>query len=155
VIKLSWLQMAHPEFQQAARQIWNCPMLDAKTSYAAHRIQLGIQKTEKDIRDLRIALCKKYAKVDENGKLLSDERGMVIFETPEQNQKFEEEFTEEFQKRFMELKVKKLDFEKLANIRGISPAQWEHLIPIMDNLPPEDEEPTLPPEIPEAEPAKD
>jgi hypothetical protein len=129
-------------------------MLDAKTSYSAHRIQQGIQKVDKEIRDLRIELCQKHGKKDENGKLINDERGFITFESPEKNKEFEEEFTKIFNERKVELKVSKLDFEKLANVRGITPSMWEHLIPIMDNLPPEDEEPVLP-EIPEGEPAQE
>lgn len=139
MIKLSWLELAHPHFQQAVRAIWDCPMLDARTSYSAHRIQKGIESTEKEIRNLRISLCEKYAKKDEHGKNVTDERGWITFETPEKNKEFEEAFQKEFQSRSLELKVTKLDFEKIQDIRGITPSMWEHLLPIMDNLPTEDE----------------
>lgn len=152
MIKLTWLQLANPYFQQAMRSIFDCPMLDAKTSYSAHRIQQGIQHVDKEIKDLRIELCNKYGKKDESGKLINDERGFITFESPEKNREFEAAFTKEFSERSLELKVTKLDFEKIINVRGITPSMWEHLVPIMDNLPPEEEEPVLP-EIPEGEPA--
>jgi hypothetical protein len=140
MIRMSWLALAHPQFQNAIRSIWECPMLDARTSYSAHRIQQGIQKTEKDIRNLRIKLCEKWGKKDENGNVVNDEQGFILFERKEDNEAFEKEFRDEFQARELVLKVSKLDFEKLAQVRGITPSMWEFLAPIMDNLPKDEDE---------------
>src|SRR5271165_5602869 len=110
MIKMTWLQLAHPLFQQAVNNVFDCPMLDAKTSYTAHRIMQGLSKVEKQIRDLRIEICGKFAKKDEDGKIMQDERGFITFDTPEQNREFEAEFTKIFQERTLELNTNKMDF---------------------------------------------
>ncbi len=139
MISLSWLQIANPYFQQAVNSIWDCPMLDAKTSYSAHRINQGISSVDKEIKNMRIELCNKYAKKDENGKLITNEKGFVTFETPEKNKEFEDEFQKEFNSRRLELKVTKINFENIISVRGITPRMWEFLEPIMDNLPKDEE----------------
>lgn len=139
MINLTWLQMAHPHFQEAVDVIWNCPQLDGETSYRAHRLRLGIEKTNKDIAEMRKGILNKYGKKDENGKLINDERGFIQFDKPEDHKAFEEEFTKEFSSRSMDLKINKLDFRKLAVVRGITPKFWEHLEPITDNLPQDEE----------------
>lgn len=142
MIKLTWMELATPQFQQAVNVIWDCPMLDGATSYTAHRIKKGIEKTEKDVRDLRIKICNKWAKKDANGKVVSNEAGYVEFEKPEDQRSLEEEFEKEFQERSLMLQVSKLDFQKLASVRGITPRMWEFLAPVCDNLPEEEPEET-------------
>lgn len=139
MIELTWLQMAHPEFNAAVQAIWNCPNLEAQTSYAAHRIQKQIEKADKEIKQLRMDLCDKYGKKDDNGKLVTDERNFITFKSPEDNKKFEKEFTAEFQKRKVVMKVTKIDFHQLTQVRGITPRHWEFLEPIVENLPPMEE----------------
>jgi hypothetical protein len=144
MISMTWLELANPQFQDAVRVIFDCPMLDAKTSYSAGRIYQGIAKTEADIRKLRMELCSKWAKKDDEGKNVTDPRGNIVFKEDGDQAKFEAEFMEEFQKRKLELKVNKIDFEKLASVRGITPRSWEHLKPIVENLPSEEPEEELP-----------
>jgi hypothetical protein len=144
MITLTWLELANPLFQQAVGAIWDCPSLDGHTSYSAHRIRQGIEKVEKDVKDLRLALCKKHGKKDADGKLINDERGWIQFETPEIGKQFEEEFTKEFSERSLEMKVTKLNFEKLVQVRGITPRMWEFLQPVVENLPAESEAPVEP-----------
>lgn len=140
MIELTWLHMANPQFHQAINTIWDCPQMDAATSYSAHRIKQKIEKVDKEIRDLRMEICKKYGKKDESGKLINDERGYIVFDKPEDNKAFEEEFTKEFNHRKAQLKVSKIDFKNLAQVRGLPPRCWEFLAPIVDNLPVEEED---------------
>lgn len=135
MITLTWLELANPAFQDAVQVIWDCPMLDGHTSYSAHRIQSGIAVVEKEIAHFRKNLTQKHGKKDEHGKLINDERGYIVFDTPEQHKAFEAEFTEKFKTRKIELKVNKIDFEKIVNVRGITPSMWQYLMPIIDNLP--------------------
>jgi len=137
MIRIKWMDLANPYFQDAVRVIWDCPMLDAPTSYSAHRIYSGVAEVEKQIRVLRMALIDKYAKKDEHGKPVTDPRGHIEFETEEKHKEFEAEFQKEFEARHLELKVSKINFQSLASVRGITPRQWEFLKPIVDNLPEE------------------
>jgi hypothetical protein len=151
MIKISWLEMANPYFEQAVNAIWDCPSLDGSTAYTAHRIKTGIEKANKDIRALRIEICGKYGKRGEDGKLLNDAQGNIIFENPEQDgPKLEAEFIKAFENNFMELKVSKLDFQKLVNVRGITPRMWAHLSQIVENMPEEqvEESPAVSDEAP-------
>lgn len=135
MIKLAWMQIANPYFEQAVNAIWDCPMLDGATSYTAHRIKKGIEKANKQIRDIRIEICRKYAKKGPDGKMLNDASGQIIFENPEDGPKLEADFIKEFETHFLEMEVSKLDFTKLVNVRGLTPRMWEHISPIVDNLP--------------------
>lgn len=140
MITLSFLQVAHPVFQQAMQTIWNAPMLDAQASYTAHRIREKVAKADKEIADMRTTLLDKYGKKDAEGKLIVDAQGWVAFENKEDNEKFETEFQEAFGAKVINLKVTKLNFQSLAPVRGITTMMWPHLIPIVDGLPAEEPE---------------
>jgi hypothetical protein len=140
MISIRWMELAHPGFQDAVRVIWDCPMLDSGTSYKASRIMQGVEKVNRDIRELRVKLVEKYAKKGEDGKTLTDPRGMVQFESEEKQREFEAEFQKEFESRLLELKVSKIDFQTLGSVRGITPRQWEFLAPILENLPADPED---------------
>jgi hypothetical protein len=140
MIEMSWMELADPRFQEAMNTIWHCPALDAQTSYTAHRIQKGMEKVNLDIKNLRIQLCEKYAKKGEDGKNVVDNHGRIQFENEDKQLEFETEFREQFSTRKLVLKVKKLDFRTLAQVRGITPMMWGPLERVMDNLPQDEEE---------------
>lgn len=140
MIELSWFQIASPQFQTACQQIWDCPRLDAKTSYSAHRIKTALDKVNEEVTKLRHHLIQKHGKKDENGQLIHDSEGRITFDDPIEGMRaFEEEFLKEFNNRKVELKINKLNFQDLNEAQGISPRAWEQLKPIIDNLPEQDE----------------
>lgn len=143
-ITLSWFQLANHDFQRAINEIWNCPMMDAGTSYTAHRIKLRIDKADKEVRNLRIEIANKYAKKDEAGKPIQDKAGYLQFEKPEDAEAFEQEFVKEFEGRKVTMKISKMNFQKLTAIKGITPRMWEQLVPIVDNFPKEEDEDEAP-----------
>ena len=143
MIKLTWLELSHPNFQQALNAIFDCPNLDPKTSYTASRLLKAVEAANKDAHALRISLIDKYAQKDEKGKIIEDANRFVKFEKDEDRVKFEEEFTKEFGKRTVELQVSKLPFQSLTPVRGITARSWEFLAPVVDGLPEENEEDPL------------
>lgn len=150
MVTLSWLEMAHPEFNSAVNAIGNCPNLDAHTSYRAGKIIDAIDQANKDIRDLRYTLCQKYGQKGDDGKVMTDETGMIQFESADKRKEFEEEFTKEFKAHKVDIKANKLDFQTLASVRGITPRQWPLIKCIVDNMP--EDEPVAPaPEEPPKE----
>lgn len=139
MIELTWLEMANPQFQAACQSIWDCPMLDGHTSYTAHRIQQAIEKADKEIWALRKEVLRRHGKKNENGELINDEKGNIVFEDSDKGpQIFEADFLKEFNGKKVTLKVSKIDFQKLVQVRGITPRHWKFLAPIVDNLPVEE-----------------
>ncbi len=147
MIKLSYMEIMHPNFREAANVIWNSAQLDGKTSYSAHRVKKGIDKVLKEIpklqNDLAVNYCK-FTEVGEEGKKQKiahrDPRGSIMFESPEKQDEFEEAFTKMFTEKYLELKVNKIDFNCLMHVKGLTPSHWEFLSPIVENLPAEEEE---------------
>lgn len=151
MIKLSYMEILNPRFRQAADVIWNSPQLDGQTSYSAHRIKKGIDKVLKNFRQQQEELALGFAKSTEvDGKkiLHRDPNGNLMFDGSEQQEGFEKKFEEVFSEKYLELQVTKIDFEKLKGVRGLTPSHWEFLQPIVENFPPEEEEPSEPAEIP-------
>jgi hypothetical protein len=139
MITLSWMQMGHPDFHTAIKAIFDCPNLDGATSYKAHRVQQCIEGVDREIKALRLELCKTFAKTDDKGELVFDEEGVLQFESEEDKKALEKAFMKEFSERKAELKVSKLDFRTLTPVRGIMPRMWPLLLPICDNLPNEED----------------
>lgn len=133
--------------------IWNSQGLDAKTSYSAHRIQKGIEKVFKDVRELQKKLADKYAKKTKVGdkEILhrDPQTGQLMFDGPEQEQAFYKAMQDEIEPKELKLEVSKLHFNQLAGVRGISPNHWAYLGHIVEGMPGDEpeEKPSLAEEI--------
>lgn len=143
MITLTYKQLVDPMFMQGASTLWNSQGLDAVTSQRLHRIISKAQKGLEKARALNLEVARKYAEKDEKGELvLSGPQGsnMFKFATPEKMAEFDRELDGLLVETKLVIKSDKVPFQALSNLRSLPPSVWGALAPIVDGLPPDEDE---------------
>ena len=103
--------------------------LKARLALEVARMLKAIEKEMQDFNDIRMKLITKYGEKDENGELITDEKG---------NCKIEQEHVETFSNELndmiaaeVEINANKLKIEQLENL-DFTPAEMSALEPFID-----------------------